>query len=80
MKINTMGVTQALNLSTEGDLNPDMTLDTFNFEPELQPVRFTAHGSVVREKTVLYSPVCRVRERESEFSLNQNSPYQRQHL
>src|SRR5271169_559827 len=31
MQINTMGVTQVLNILTEGNLNPDMTISSFNF-------------------------------------------------
>jgi hypothetical protein len=53
MKINTMGVTQALNILTEGDLNPDMTLSSFNFDLNSNLFRFNAHGHVVKNKLIL---------------------------
>jgi len=55
MKINTMGVTQALNISTEGDLNPDMTLSSFNFDLNSNLFRFNAHGHVVKNKLILFT-------------------------
>jgi hypothetical protein len=53
MQINTMGVTQALNILTEGDLNPDMTLSSFNFDLNSNLFRFNAHGRVVKNKLIL---------------------------
>ncbi|MGA2782035.1 MAG: transglutaminase-like domain-containing protein [Smithella sp.] len=55
MKINTMGVTQALNILTEGDLNPDMTLSSFNFDLNSNLFRFNAHGRVVKNKLILFT-------------------------
>jgi hypothetical protein len=55
MKINTMGVTQALNILTEGDLNPDMTLSSFNFDLNSNLFRFNAHGNVVKNKLILFT-------------------------
>lgn len=55
MEINTMGVTQALNLSTEGDLNPDMTLDKFNFSLNSSLFSFNARGNVAGKKLILYT-------------------------
>ena len=55
MQINTMGVTQALNILTEGDLNPDMTLSSFNFDLNSNLFRFNAHGRVVKNKLILFT-------------------------
>jgi hypothetical protein len=55
MQINTMGVTQALNLSTETDLNPDMSFSSFNFELNSSLFRFNAHGYVNKDKLILFT-------------------------
>ena len=55
MQINTMGVTQALNILTEGDLNPDMTLSSFNFDLNSNLFRFNAHGQVAKNKLILFT-------------------------
>ncbi|PKN51987.1 MAG: hypothetical protein CVU55_09590 [Deltaproteobacteria bacterium HGW-Deltaproteobacteria-13] len=55
MQINTMGVTQALNILTEGDLNPDMTLSSFSFSLNSGIFNFQAHGSIVKNKLVLFT-------------------------
>jgi hypothetical protein len=55
MKINTMGVTQALNILTEGDLNPDMTFSSFNFDLNSNLFRFNAHGRVVKNRLILFT-------------------------
>jgi hypothetical protein len=55
MQINTMGVTQALNIFTEGDLNPDMTLSSFKFDLNSNLFRFNAHGRVVKNKLILFA-------------------------
>ncbi len=55
MRINTMGVTQALNISTRGDLNPDMTVSSFNFDLTSSLFSFNAHGFVVKNKLVLFT-------------------------
>jgi hypothetical protein len=55
MKINTMGVAQALNILTEGDLNPDMTLSSFNFDLNSNLFRFNAHGHVDKNKLILFT-------------------------
>ena len=55
MQINTMGTTQALNILTEGDLNPDMTLSSFNFNLNSGIFRFNAHGSVIKNKLILFT-------------------------
>lgn len=68
MKINTMGVTQALNILTEGDLNPDMTLSSFNFDLNSNLFRFTAHGLVVKNKLILFTGLPGAQEK-SEISL-----------
>jgi hypothetical protein len=55
MQINTMGVTQSLNILTEGDLNPDMTLSSFNFDLNSNLFRFNAHGEVIKNKLILFT-------------------------
>ncbi len=55
MQINIMGVTQALNISTDGDLNPDMTLSSFNFNLDSGIFRFNAHGHVIKNKLILFT-------------------------
>ena len=55
MRINTMGVTQALNIFTEGDLNPDMTLSSFKFDLNSNLFRFNAHGRVIKNKLILFA-------------------------
>jgi hypothetical protein len=55
MQINTMGVTQALDISTEGQLNPDMTLSSFDFNLNSSLFHFNARGSVVKNKLILFS-------------------------
>ena len=68
MKINTMGVTQALNILTEGDLNPDMSLSSFNFDLNSNLFRFNAHGHVVKNKLILFTGLPGVQEK-SEITL-----------
>jgi hypothetical protein len=55
MQINTMGVTQALNILTEGDLNPDMTLSSFSFDLNSGIFRFNAHGYIIKNKLILFT-------------------------
>lgn len=55
MQINTLGVVQALNISTKGDLNPDMTISSFNFDLTSSLFRFNAQGHVVRNKLILFT-------------------------
>ena len=54
MQINTMGITQALHIDTEGDLNPDMTVSSFNFDLNSSLFRFNVHGFVVKNRLILY--------------------------
>ncbi len=55
MQINTAGVTQAINISTQSDLNPDMTLSSFNFDLTSSLFRFNAHGQVDKKKLILFT-------------------------
>jgi hypothetical protein len=55
MQINTLGVPQALSISTQGDLNPDMTVSSFNFDLNSSLFRFNAHGSVINNKLILFT-------------------------
>ena len=55
MQINTMGVTQALNILTEGDLNPDLTLSSFNFNLDSGIFHFNAHGQIIKNKLILFT-------------------------
>lgn len=53
LQMNTMGISQVLNLSTETDLNPDMTFSSFHFELSSSLFRFNARGSVQKDKLIL---------------------------
>jgi hypothetical protein len=55
LRINTAGVTQSLNISTQSDLNPDMTISSFNFDLTSSLFRFNAHGQVVKNKLILFT-------------------------
>lgn len=55
MQINTMGVTQALNIETETELNADLTLSSFNFMLHSSLFRFNARGYVSKDKLILYA-------------------------
>jgi hypothetical protein len=73
MQINTMGVTQVLNILTEGDLNPDMTISSFNFDLNSSLFRFQARGFVVKNKLILFVGLPDAQER-SEIKLK-DIPY-----
>ncbi|MFQ5444928.1 MAG: hypothetical protein ACE5EK_09960, partial [Nitrospinales bacterium] len=45
MRINTMGMLQALNLKTEADLHPDLSVSSFNFDISSGRFRFSAKGT-----------------------------------
>ncbi|HON59348.1 MAG TPA: transglutaminase-like domain-containing protein [Smithella sp.] len=53
MQINTMGVVQDIHISTEGHLNPDMTLSSFRFNLNSGIFRFFAQGQVTGNKLLL---------------------------
>jgi hypothetical protein len=55
MRISTMNVPQMLKITTEGYLNPDMTVSSFNFNLSSSLFRFSANGVVVKNKLILYS-------------------------
>jgi len=53
LQINTMGVVQEMAIKTDGDLNPDMTLASFDLHSSL--FRFKAHGVVNGNQVTLYT-------------------------
>ena len=55
LQINTMGVVQGMTIKTEGNLNPDMTLSSFNFDLRSSLFRFQAHGVVSGNQVTLYT-------------------------
>ncbi|MEE9911156.1 MAG: transglutaminase-like domain-containing protein [Deltaproteobacteria bacterium] len=55
MQINTMGVTQALNIAAETDLNPDMTFSSFTFELHSSLFRFSARGFAGKGNLTVYT-------------------------
>ena len=73
MQINTMGVTQVLNILTECDLNPDMTISSFNFDLNSSLFRFQVRGYVVKNKMILFAGLPDAQER-SEIKLK-DVPY-----
>jgi len=67
MKINTMGINQALNILTEGELNSDMTLSSFNFNLNSSIFRFNARGQVVKDKLILFTGLPDAQEKSEIF-------------
>lgn len=55
MKINTMGMIQDINLSTQANLNPDFTLRTFDFRISSGRFDFKATGKVNGEILSIYT-------------------------
>lgn len=55
MEINMMGATQALHIMTEGVLNRDMTIDSFNFTLNSSLFSFNARGNVLKNKLILFT-------------------------
>ena len=55
MQINTMGITQALHISTETELNSDMTFSSFHFQLNSSLFRFNARGFINKDKLILYT-------------------------
>lgn len=55
MNMNTMGITQAVNLTTETHLNPDMSFSSFRFELNSSLFRFTARGYAGKDTLTVFS-------------------------
>ena len=55
IQINTMGIIQALQISTETALNPDMSFSSFNFDLNSSLFRFNARGYVAKDKLILFT-------------------------
>ncbi len=55
MQINTMGITQAIHLATETQLNPDMSFSSFNFELNSSLFRFVARGYAGKDQLIIFS-------------------------
>lgn len=55
MQINTMGVVQGIVLRTEGNLNQDMTISSFNFDLRSSLFQFKARGTVEGKILTLYT-------------------------
>lgn len=55
MRIKTMGISQALHMTTETDLKPDRTLSAFRFELNSGLFRFTAQGFAGKDSIIIYS-------------------------
>ena len=55
MRINTMGVVQGMTFKTEGKLNPDMTLSSFDFDLRSSMFRFHIQGVVNGKQVTLYT-------------------------
>ncbi|MGZ3648367.1 MAG: hypothetical protein ACXU9G_04980, partial [Syntrophales bacterium] len=50
-----MGVVQGMTIKTDGDLNPDMTMSSFDFDLRSSLFRFQAHGVVNGKQITLYT-------------------------
>ncbi|MGA3207068.1 MAG: transglutaminase-like domain-containing protein [Syntrophales bacterium] len=57
LQINTMGVVQGMTIKTDGDLNPDMTMSSFDFDLRSSLFRFQAHGVVSGKQVTLYTEI-----------------------
>ncbi|MGO9138375.1 MAG: transglutaminase-like domain-containing protein [Syntrophales bacterium] len=57
LRINTMGVVQGMTMKTDGDLNPDMTMSSFDFDLRSSLFRFQAHGVVNGKQVTLYTEI-----------------------
>ncbi len=55
LQINKMGVVQEMAIKTDGDLNPDMTMSSFDFDLRSSLFRFQAHGVVNGKQVTLYT-------------------------
>lgn len=55
MRINTMNVVQGISFKTDGYLNPDMTLSSFDFNLHSSLFHFRARGTVNGTKITLYT-------------------------
>lgn len=55
LKINTMGVVQGMTIKTDGDMHPDMTMSSFDFDLRSSLFRFQAHGVVNGKQVTLYT-------------------------
>ena len=55
MQINTMGVAQGMTFKTDGYLNPDMTLSSFDFDLRSSLFAFKVHGVVNGKQVTLYT-------------------------
>ncbi|HYA14181.1 MAG TPA: transglutaminase-like domain-containing protein [Syntrophales bacterium] len=55
MQVNTMGVVQAMTFKTDGYLNTDMTLSSFDFDLRSSLFSFKAHGVVQNKQVTLYT-------------------------
>lgn len=55
LRLTTMNLPQVVNISTEGYLNPDMTISSFNFDLNSSLFGFTANGVVAENKLILHA-------------------------
>jgi hypothetical protein len=55
LQINKMGVVQEMAIKTDGDLKPDMTMSSFDFDLRSSLFRFHAHGVVNGKQVTLYT-------------------------
>jgi len=55
MNINLMGDVQSINIETDGNLNQDMTLISFNFNLNSGIFQFLARGNVIGDKLVIHA-------------------------
>jgi hypothetical protein len=70
LRINTMGVVQALNFQTEGNLDSRLTLTSFNFRLNSSLFRFAARG-VVRDRLLTLHAGVPGEERKLEIILRE---------
>jgi hypothetical protein len=70
LRINTMGVVQGISFKTDSDLNPDMSLSSFNFKLQSNLFHFSLQG-IVKKETMLLRYRTGGEEKTAELSLKE---------
>lgn len=55
LQLNTLGVTQVLHLSGKANLNPDMSLISFDFDIVSSLFRYSARGLMAKDRLILFA-------------------------
>ncbi|MFO7568731.1 MAG: transglutaminase-like domain-containing protein [Smithellaceae bacterium] len=55
LQLNTLGVIQVMHISAQADLNPDMTLRSFDFDITSSLFRYSARGLMGKDRIILHT-------------------------